>query len=163
MTTYEAFPLVPYRESALPLADRVAGGATIWLAGRAVLGGLFLMSGIEKLAGLDQFAAGLVKGGIPESMAAMIAPVGAIVETLGGLAILVGFLTNWASLLMIAFVVIGTFISHRFWEFQGDVRQLQMFNFEKNVMLVGAFCMLHVAGGGPYSIDRWWRKRNGMP
>lgn len=163
MTTYETFDLVPRRMSAVPLALRVPGGATIWLVGRAVLGGLFLMSGIEKLLALDHFAAALVKGGISDSLAPMLAVIGATVETLGGACILFGFATSWACLMMIAFVFIGTFLSHRFWEFQGDIRQLQMFNFEKNIMIVGAFCLLYVAGGGPYSIDRWWRVRRGMP
>jgi uncharacterized membrane protein YphA (DoxX/SURF4 family) len=29
----------------------------------------------------------------------------------------------------------------------------------KNIMIVGAFCLLYVTGGGPYSIDRWRRER----
>lgn len=162
MTTLENFSLFPHRIPAGPLAERIDGGARIWLIGRALIGGLFLVSGVEKLVGLDQFTAALVQGGIPQSMATLMAPVGAVVETLGGLAILVGFATTWSCAVMIAFVAIGTFISHRFWEFQGDIRQLQIFNFEKNVMIVGAFCLLYVAGGGPFSVDRWRRTRRAV-
>jgi putative oxidoreductase len=144
---------------AIPLAARVAGGGAIWLLGRVVLGGLFLMSGIGKLMGPDQFAASLVNHGIPESIAPMLAWLGAAVETIGGLCIVLGLATSWASLVMIAFTIGAAFISHRFWEAAPAARMMQMAHFEKNMMLAGAFCLLYVAGGGPYSIDRGRRFR----
>ena len=142
---------------AIPLAARVSGGGAIWLIGRVVLGGLFMMSGIGKLMGPDQFAASLVKNGIPESIAPMLAWLGAIVETIGGLFIVLGFATSWASLVLIAFTIAAAFIAHRFWQAAPDARMTQIAHFEKNMMIAGAFCLLYVAGGGPYSIDRWRR------
>ena len=161
MATYDTLHPIPNELAPVPLAQRVAGGGTIWLAGRVLLGMPFMISGMQKLMNLDQFAAALVKGGISESMAPILAMIGAVVETVGALFVLFGFVTSWASLVMIAFLVIGTFIAHRFWEFEGEIRQLHLFNFEKNVMLAGAFCLLYVAGGGPYSIDRRQRILNG--
>ena len=142
---------------AIPLAARVSGGGGIWLTGRVLLGGLFLMSGIGKLMGPDQFAASLVKNGIPESIAPMLAWLGAIVETVGGLCIVLGFATSWASLVLVAFTIAAAFIAHRFWQAPPDARMMQIAHFEKNMMIAGAFCLLYVAGGGPYSIDRWRR------
>jgi putative oxidoreductase len=139
------------------LANRAAAGGAIWLIGRVVLGGLFLMSGIEKLSGIDQFAASLVKNGIPDQMAPMLAWLGAAVETIGGLCIVLGFATSWASLVLIAFTIVAAFIAHRFWQALPDARMIQTAHFEKNMMIAGAFCLLYVAGGGPYSIDRWRR------
>jgi putative oxidoreductase len=149
----------PYQLS-LPLNARVAGGRAIWLIGRLVIGGLFLISGTQKLMGLDQFAASLVKHGIQDSIAAVLAPVAAFVETIGGLFIAVGFMTSGASLLMIAFVIIAAFVSHRVWEADGPMVPIQQAHFMKNMMIAGAFCLLYVAGGGPCSIDRWWRDRS---
>jgi putative oxidoreductase len=143
----------------LPLNERVPGGRAIWLLGRLLLGGLFLMSGLQKMTALDQFAALLVTSGISDSLAAVLAPVAAGAEVLGGLLIVLGLATSWASLLMIAFTIAAAFMAHRFWEYQGEIAQLQMAHFMKNMMLVGAFCLLYVAGGGPCSIDRWWRDR----
>jgi putative oxidoreductase len=117
------------------------------------------MSGSQKLMGLDQFAAYLTKAGIPENIATILAPIAATAETLGGLLIVLGLVTSWASLLMIAFTLAAAFIGHRFWEFEGQIRGLQQSNFTKNIMIAAAFCLLYVAGGGPYSIDRWWRHR----
>jgi putative oxidoreductase len=144
----------------LPLNERIAGGRAMWLIGRLIIGGLFLMSGAEKLMGLDQFAASLVKGGIPENIAPMLAPIAAGEETLGGLFIAIGLFTSWASLLMIIFTITAALVSHRFWEFEGAEAQSQMAHFMKNIMIVGGFCLLYVSSGGPCSIDRWWRDRN---
>jgi putative oxidoreductase len=139
------------------LANRAAGGGVIWLIGRVVLGGLFMMSGIQKLSGIDQFAASLAKNGIPVEIAPMLAWLGAAVETIGGLCIVLGLATSWASLVLIAFTIMAAFIAHRFWQAPPEARMMQTAHFEKNMMVAGAFCLLYVAGGGPYSIDRWRR------
>ena len=139
------------------LANRAPGGGVVWLIGRVVLGGLFLMSGIQKLSGIDQFAASLAKNGIPVAIAPMLAWLGAAVETIGGLCIVLGLATSWASLVLIAFTIVAAFIAHRFWQAPPEMRMVQTAHFEKNMMIAGAFCLLYVAGGGPYSIDRWRR------
>jgi putative oxidoreductase len=141
------------------LALRVPGGGVIWLLGRVVLGGLFMMSGIGKVMAPDQFAASLVKNGIPESLAPMLAWLGAGVETIGGFLIVIGLATNWTSLALLAFTIVAAFIAHRFWDAPPDMHMSQLAHFEKNMMIAAAFCLLHVAGGGPYSIDRWRRFR----
>src|SRR4051812_24706467 len=87
------------------LAFRVPGGGAAWLIGRAVLGGLFLISGSQKLMGIDQFAASLVKNGIPAQFAPLLAWLGAGVETIGGLLIVLGLATSWASLFLVVFTI----------------------------------------------------------
>jgi putative oxidoreductase len=139
------------------LAFRVPAGGAVWLIGRVILGGLFLISGSQKLMGLDQFAASLVKDGIPEQFAHALAWLGAGVETIGGLFIVLGLATSWASLFMVAFTIVAAFVAHRFWEAPPEMRMMQTAHFEKNMMIAAAFCLLYVAGGGPYSIDRWRR------
>jgi putative oxidoreductase len=89
----------------------------------------------------------------------VLAPVAAGAETLGGLLIVLGLATSWASVLMIAFTIAAAFTSHRFWEVEGSMASIQQAHFLKNMMIVGAFCLLYVSGGGPCSIDRWWRER----
>ena len=139
------------------LANRAPGGGVVWLIGRVVLGGLFMLSGIQKLSGIDQFAASLAKNGIPVEIAPMLAWLGAAVETIGGLCIVLGLATSWASLVLIAFTIVAAFIAHRFWQAPPNARMMQTAHFQKNMMIAGAFCLLYVAGGGPYSIDRWRR------
>jgi putative oxidoreductase len=156
-------PLQPFSASArdsAPGADQFAFGIaanTLWLVARCLIGGLFVQSGIGKLMGLDAFAAGLAKNGVP--MANVAAVVGAAVEFGGGLAIVVGLQTRYAALLMVAFTIVATLISHRYWEFADAVRRQQAVQFGKNVAIIGGFLLLFVHGGGRFSFDGWWRRR----
>ena len=124
--------------------------------GRVLLGSIFVISGYGKLFGLAAFAASLEKNGVPYASA--LAPVGAGVEFFGGLAIVLGIEVRAAALLMIAFVIVATLISHRFWELEDAARRAQVTQFSKNVAIIGAFVLLHAAGGGRYAVERLWRR-----
>jgi putative oxidoreductase len=142
------------------LIDRVppGWGDTIVLLGRILIGGIFVQSGFDKLMGLDAFAAGLAARGLPATPAPVLATIGASVEFFGGLAIVFGLMTRCAALLMIAFVIVATLISHRFWELADAARRAQVTQFSKNVAIIGGFVLLHVAGGGRYAVERLWRR-----
>jgi putative oxidoreductase len=146
--------------TAQPLIDRVAAEwrDTMLLLGRIMIGGIFVQSGFNKLMGLDAFAAGLARQGIPAAAASMLAPIGATTEFVGGLAIVFGLMTRYAAVLMIAFVIVATLISHRFWALEGAERRTQTVQFAKNVAIIGGFFFLFTTGGGRYSLDRWWRR-----
>jgi putative oxidoreductase len=143
--------------SALDRLSAGIGGDAIWLLARCCIGGIFVYSGFGKLTGLDGFAASLAKNGVP--MADVMAIVGASVEFFGGLAIVLGLQTRTAALLMAAFTISATLISHRFWELQ-DVAAFkqQSVHFMKNLAILGAFLLLFVQGGGRLSFDGWWRR-----
>jgi hypothetical protein len=85
------------------LIDRVppGWGDAILLLGRILIGGIFVQSGFDKLMGLDAFAAGLAARGLPAALIPVLAPIGASVEFLGGLAIVFGLMTRCAALAMI--------------------------------------------------------------
>jgi putative oxidoreductase len=149
------------RSSSSPSAlDRLTagiGGDAIWLLARCCIGGIFVYSGFGKLTGLDGFAASLAKNGVP--MADVMATVGASVEFFGGLAIVLGLQTRYAALLMAAFTISATLISHRFWELQDAAAfKQQSVHFMKNLAILGAFLLLFVQGGGRLSFDGWRRR-----
>ena len=127
------------------------------LLARVLLGVIFLLSGSGKLMNLDGFASSLANRGVP--MPGFLAPLGACVETFGGLAVIVGAEVRWASALMVLFVIVATLISHRFWEFQGPARQAQQGQFMKNLAIMGGFFALMAAGGGRLALERLWRRR----
>jgi putative oxidoreductase len=108
-----------------------------------------------KLTNSAGFAASLEKRGVP--LADVFAPLGAAVEFCAGVAVLIGFQTRVAAVLMVLFTVAATFIAHRFWEFDGAARQTQQSAFFKNLAIVGGYLVLMVSGGGRFSIDGWWR------
>jgi putative oxidoreductase len=131
-------------------------GSPLLLLGRILLGGIFVLSGYGKLMGLAAFAASLEKNGVP--YASMVAPIGASVEFFGGLAVVLGIEVRYAAALMIAFVIVATLISHRFWELQDAARQMQTTQFSKNVAIIGGLVLLLAAGGGRFALERLWRR-----
>jgi putative oxidoreductase len=143
-----------------PWIDRAAAAWSdvVCLFGRIVIGGIFVQSGFQKLMGLDAFAAGLTRNGIPGAIAQVLAPVGAAVEFVGGLAIVFGLMTRYAAVLMILFVIVATLISHRFWAVQGAERRPQTVQFAKNAAIIGGFLYVFATGAGRVSFDRWWRR-----
>ena len=153
-------PSTPFtRSSSFSALDRFvagAGGEAVWLLARCLIGGIFVQSGLGKLMALDAFAASLAKNGVP--MADVAALVGAVVEFGGGLAIVIGLQTRTAALLMVAFTVVATLISHRFWELQDAARKPQAVQFAKNLAIAGAFLLLFVQGGGRLGFDGWRRR-----
>jgi putative oxidoreductase len=126
------------------------------LLGRIALSALFIPGGLRKLMDLASFTASLQKQGVP--YADVLAPLGAGVEFLGGIALLIGFQTRLAAVLLILFTITATLIAHRFWEFEGTARQMQQGQFFKNLAIVGGFLALCVSGGGRYCIDHLWRR-----
>ena len=133
-----------------------AAGDALWLLARCLIGGIFVQSGFGKLLALGAFAASLAKNGVPAPEA--MAVIGAVTEFCGGLAIVVGFMTCPAALIMVAFTIAATLISHRFWEFQDLARRQQSVQFAKNLAIIGAFLLLLVQGGGRLSYDGWRRR-----
>lgn len=129
----------------------------ILLLGRVALGVIFVKSGAQKLMALGAFAASLASRGIPQS--SMWAVIGATVEFIGGILILTGMRTRYASLLMITFVIVATAISHRYWEFVDAARRTQESQFFKNLAIIGGFLLLFASGPGRFSLDGLLRRR----
>jgi putative oxidoreductase len=102
------------------------------------------------------FTATLAQRGVP--MTDVLGIVGPVVEFFGGIAILLGFFTRTAAVLMTLFVIVATLISHRYWEFADAARRMQQTNFDKNLCIMGGFVLMIAAGGGRFSIDGLWRR-----
>lgn len=127
------------------------------LLARIAFAALFVPAGLRKLMDLPAFSASLVKRGV--TFAEVLAPIGAGVEFLAGIAVLIGFQTRFAALALLVFTIIATLIGHRFWEFEGQARQMQQSHFFKNVAILGGFLALWVSGGGRFSLERLWPAR----
>jgi putative oxidoreductase len=127
------------------------------LVGRVAFAALFLPSGLSKLMNLQAFMFNIDGRGVP--FAPVMAPLGAGLEFLGGLALLLGVEVRIASVLLLAFTAAATLIAHRFWEYPpGAAHQMQQINFFKNVAIVGGFVFLAAHGGGRYCLEQLWRR-----
>lgn len=147
-------PILPDAPASLAGRLAMANQDAILLAGRIVLGAIFVKSGLQKLLALGAFAASLAGRGVSHS--AFWAAVGATVEFVGGILIVTGLKTRSASLLMILFVIVATGISHRYWEYaETAARRAQESQFFKNLSIIGGFILLFAAGPGRFSLDGW--------
>lgn len=127
------------------------------LAGRVLMGWIFVQGGWGKLMNMDEFIAGLANRRLP--FPTVLGWIGAPAEFFGGLAIMLGLATRCGALLIILFVIVATAISHRYWEFtDAALRRAQQGQFAKNVTIIGGLVLLVVTGGGRFSVDGWRRR-----
>jgi putative oxidoreductase len=136
------------------LIDRLAaaGGNFFMLLGRLALAAIFLPSGFRKLTQIDVFAHTLAARGVPAP--GLMAVIAACVEFFGAIAILLGFKTRHAALLMAVFTACAAMIAHRFWQIEGATHEAQYIQFMKNIAIIGGFMCLFAAGPGAFAIDR---------
>jgi len=142
---------------ALSGADQLAANTAdfLLLVGRILLGIIFVRSGFPKLFDISGVAASFPPRGIPAFMAYISVPA----EFFGGLALIFGFATRYFVIVMIIFMLVATFSSHRYWDAPPAQQVAQASNFFKNLAMIGGLLFLFVAGPGALSIDGWLRKK----
>jgi putative oxidoreductase len=117
----------------------------IELAGRILLGHIFLLAGINKISGYEGTAGYMEAMGVPGALLPLVI----VLEIVGGLALIVGFKTKWAALALAGFTVLAAVLFHA--DFSD---QTQMILFMKNWAITGGLLMVYVYGAGELSLDR---------
>jgi putative oxidoreductase len=125
---------------------------TLPLVGRLLLATIFLVAGIRKVLGFAGTVGYFTKLGFPAPE--VMGVIAVVIELGGALLLIFGWKTRWAAWLLALFVLIATFMAHRFWEFDAAQQANQMNHFLKNIAIIGG--LLFVAGFGPgrASIDK---------
>jgi putative oxidoreductase len=128
----------------------------ILLIGRILLGWIFVRSGYGKIFDIPAYATTFPARGLPTFLAYIAVPA----ELFGGIALILGLATRYVVLVMVIFMLVATFSSHRYWEFtDAAVRRAQDSSFYKNIAMLGGLLFLYVGSPGRFSIDAWLRKR----
>jgi len=143
---------------ALSGADGFAASMSdiVLLIGRIFIGWIFVRSGYGKIFDIPAYAATFPGRGLPTLLAYIAVPA----EFFGGLALIFGFATRYAAVVMTIFMLVATFSSHRYWDFtDAAARRAQDSNFYKNVAILGGIFLLFVCDPGRFSLDAWLRKR----
>lgn len=143
---------------ALSAVDGMAASNSdvILLIGRIFLGWIFVRSGYGKIFDIPAYAATFPARGLPTFLAYIAVPA----EFFGGIALILGLATRYLVLVMVIFMLVATFSSHRYWEFTDvAVRRAQDSSFYKNIAMLGGLLFLFVGSPGRFSIDAWLRKR----
>lgn len=120
----------------------------LFLVGRFVFGGFFLMEGLTHFFQLDEMEGYAADRGVPEPRWATIGS-GALI-VLGGLGIITGLFPHTSLGLILVYLVLVTAAMHRFWELEGEIEQrMERANLLKNAALAGA-CLMAFAVDTPW-------------
>lgn len=114
------------------------------LAGRVLLAGLFLVTGVGKIGSYAATAGYMVAVGLPSALL----PAVIATEVLGAIAIVAGWKTRITAFLLAGFTLLSALIFHN--DF-GD--QVQLVMFLKNVSIAGGLLLLVANGAGRLSVD----------
>ena len=87
----------------------------VLLAGRILIGAIFLNAGVRKLLGFAGTVGYFTKLGFPAPE--VFAVLAIIIEIGGAILLIIGWKTRWVAWLLSLFVLIAAFAAHRFWEF----------------------------------------------
>jgi len=126
------------------------------LLGRLLLVALFLPAGIGKLTGFAGTVGYISSVGLP--LPALGAVLALTVEIVGSLALLAGFGTRIAALVLAGFTLMASFFFHNYWGVAADQAFVQQLLFFKNVAVTGGLLVLAAQGAGGWSLDAMRRR-----
>lgn len=121
------------------------------LVGRLLLALLFLPAGIGKITGFAGTVGYITSAGLP--MPALGAVIALTVEIVGGLALISGFGTRIAALVLAVFTLVASVFFHNYWAVAADQQFVQQLLFFKNIAVVGGLLVLAAWGPGAWSVD----------
>ena len=138
-------------------ADRLAAQWQdfLLLVGRVLIGWIFVSSGWRKLMDIPGFVKSMPRRDLPDFLGYIAPPV----EFFGGICLVLGFATRYTALVMLLFVIIATFSSHRYWTYPEAQQANQSSHFWKNMSIKGGLVFLFITGAGRYALDRMLARR----
>lgn len=120
------------------------------LIARLGLSLIFILSAISQITAYGATEKVMVAQGLPPGLL----PLMVFVELAGGLAIVCGFATRWAAVVLFVYSILTAMLFH------GHLAdQEQWLDFMKNLAIAGGFLVLAVHGPGDLSLDAWRRRR----
>ena len=142
----------------LSLADDIAARwqDLIILAGRVLLGWIYMQSGFRKIWDMAAVAKTYPARGLPEFMAYVATPI----ELVVGLFLIVGFATRYSAVVILIFTIVASFSSHAYWTYPEAQQMAQATQFWKNVSMKGGLILLFITAGGKYSVDWFLSSKN---
>lgn len=112
----------------------------IYPAGRAFLGALFFISGVNKIFAFSGVAGWMASAGLP--FAPFLLAVTILIEVGGGLMLITGWQARWSALVIALFLIPTTLIFHAFWSADAAQYQAQLTSFLKNLAILGGMLVV---------------------
>jgi putative oxidoreductase len=122
-----------------------------WLliSARVLLAVVFLLNGLGVINQAIP-AKELMERGVPPAIVPFAMFAARSLEIVAGLGLALGIFPRWSALLLFAFLVPSTFVSHSFWLAVGTPQfQGQLINFCKNVAIWGGLVFIAAAANQP--------------
>ena len=126
---------------------------SVALAGRILIGVLFLMSGLSKLAAPAATQGFITSVGLPLPVVAYAVAVA--VEVLGSSLLIAGFRARFVAAGMAVFALATALTFHK-----NFADQNQLIHFMKNIAITGGLLQVVAFGGGKYSVDALLARRS---
>lgn len=120
------------------------------VAGRLLISIIFLMAGISKITGYAGTQAYMESAGVP----GLLLPLVIALEILGAVALMIGYRTRLAALLLAGFTVVSALLFHNMF---ADSSQTIMFM--KNLAIAGGLLLLVANGPGLVSVEEGMPKK----
>lgn len=113
----------------------------LFLIGRILFGGFFLMNGFNHFTKHAMMRGYTKSKGLPLPGAAVF--LSGVVLFLGGFSLILGAYVGVAMWLLVLFLALAAFLFHDFWTVMDpQQRMMQMLMFMRNIALIGALFML---------------------
>ena len=131
------------------------------LVGRILLASMFIISGVGKMGAFADTTVYMASAGLPaiDPLLEYLLILTILVELGGGTAIVFGWRTRSATVLIFLFTMLVTLVFHRFWSAPPDEAVAQQLMFMKNVSVMGGLMVLFAFGPGEYALDDKVRRR----
>ncbi|QYY32774.1 MULTISPECIES: DoxX family protein [Cupriavidus] len=114
--------------------------ARLYSVGRALIGSLFLISGLMKMSSFAGYSAWIASAELP--MPSLLLVLAMTIEIAGGLTLISGWNAKWGALLLAVFLVPTTLIFHGFWRADLADSWNQFNHILKNVAILGGMLVV---------------------
>lgn len=121
------------------------------LIGRFLIAALFLPAGLSKLTGFAGTVGYIQSVGLPSPTAAAV--IALVVEIAGGIALLFGYQTRIAAVVLAIFTFFASVFFHAYWAAPADQAFVAQLLFFKNIAVIGGLLVLAGSGSGKFGID----------
>lgn len=113
----------------------------VFLLGRILFGGFFIVGGINHFRHLGMMSGYAASKGVPAAKVAIV--FSGLLILFGGLCVVVGWKPQIGLVCIMLFLLPVTFMMHAYWTETDPMQQMsQRVNFQKNVALLGAALMM---------------------
>jgi len=113
----------------------------IFLIGRVLFGGFFVMNGLNHFMKMDMMAGYASSKNVP--VAKFMVILTGLMLLLGGMGVVLGVYVKLSVILLFIFLSVVSFKMHNFWTITDENQKMaEMVNFTKNMALLGAALMI---------------------